>query len=331
MSKQIDLGPVLPILKGNWVSGTAYERLNIVRHNSAAWVCNVNVIPDADVNDAPSSENANWVVLAEDTSAVASVNGQTGHVTINIIETPSDDSNDESIANTEWVRDRIDEAVGAVSDDTTVALAGISASLDNKLDKSGGTMTGDEAIIFDKAGDVTALTGKNDGTTRLTLSAGGPNGGFINILGGLYDSSLAGGVQVVGRDSNGELTVLAVSEHGVTVDNTKVFTELGGNIYGELKFNPASQNGINAVLINSNDSYVQFCGSSAWANGAVCTLHGKSYSTKPGWLELRASDGTNAASLVLKPDGSLLKSGSPVAVFASNRLVFPNNTQFWIA
>ena len=330
MSKQIDLGPVLPILKGDWVSGTAYERLNIVRYNSAAWVCNVNVIPTDDIELPPGTANdagkQNWVVLAEDTSAVASVNGATGHVIINTVETPSNDSNNESIANTAWVRDRIDEAVGAVSDDTTVALAGISASLDNKLDKSGGTMTG--ALRINANNNMVVYTDDTiNGYKYILMQAGDWDAGSRIQLMREDSPKDAGDIVICGGTTN-----LRVSPtNGVLVNNNPVLTSAGGTVNGELKVTPSSQNGTNAILANRDDAYVQYCGSSAWANGAVCTLHGKSYSIKPGWLELRASDGTNAASLVLKPDGSLLRSGSPVAVFASNRLVFPNNTQFWIA
>ena len=41
MATQIDLGAVVPIGKGDWNSSTTYERTNVVRHNSTAWVCKV--------------------------------------------------------------------------------------------------------------------------------------------------------------------------------------------------------------------------------------------------------------------------------------------------
>ena len=120
--------------------------------------------------------------------------------------------------------------------------------------------------------------------------------------------------------------------NGVYVNNNQILTSQGGNLDGSLKFNVNDQNGINGIVVNSNSGYVQICGSTAWANGAACTLHGKSRTEKPGWVEFRATDGTNSASLVLKPDGSLLKNGNGVATFnSSNRLLFPNGTQFWIA
>ena len=329
MSKQIDLGVVLPILKGDWVSGTAYERLNIVRYNSAAWVCNVNLIPQDEVELPPGTANStgkqNWVVLAEDTSAVASVNGATGHVTINTIETPSDDSNDKSIANTTWVRDRIDEAIESVSDDTTVALAGISASLDNKLDKSGGTMTG---IIT--VSDTDDIIKRDVNDARLVL-LGGNNWQKCSML-ELYGGDNSGHVTISAKDGTNGSHFILYPTGTAQINGNTVLTSAGGTLNGGLKFNVAEQSGINIITTNRDNGYVQICGSTAWSGGAACTLHGKSRTEKPGWVEFRATDGTNAASLVLKPDGSLLKSGNNVATFnSSNRLLFPNGTQFWIA
>lgn len=124
------------------------------------------------------------------------------------------------------------EASTQVSSLDTSLRALIAAEVAKCLKLSGGTMTGDGAIIFDKAGNVTALSGKQDGTTRLTISAGGTNCGLINILGALYDSNAAGGVQIVGRDSNGELVILNVSKYGVDVNGAHVLTELGGSLSG---------------------------------------------------------------------------------------------------
>lgn len=258
MSTKIDLGVVLPIFKGDWVSGTAYERLNIVRHNSAAWVCNVKLIPSEDVTKAPSSTNKNWAILAVDTSAVASVNGQTGVVKIDSLEeSPSLSSNNTKIATTAWVNDKLDDYT-----DTTIAQV--------------------SSNIIDTV-----------------------------------DSSVAAKIQT------------AISAVDVKFDD--YIPKTGGSVNGQLRFTIQSDNGMNCITPDINDGYIQFLGGTAWSNGATCTLNGKTRPSKPGWLELRATDGTNAASLVLKPDGTLTRSGSPIFVETSNRLTFSNGTQFWIA
>ena len=117
MSKRIDFGPVLPIHKGEWKSGTVYERLNTVRHNSASWVCKA-----TSTTAEPSTASADWFLQSEDSVSVASVNGQTGIVEItNTLTTPAIDDDSTLIANTAWVTDKIEQVVADV--DTLVSTA----------------------------------------------------------------------------------------------------------------------------------------------------------------------------------------------------------------
>lgn len=78
MATTIDLGCVVPVGKGDWNSSTTYERTNLVRHNSAAWVCKV----ATSTNVEPRDGSTDWYLLVADTTAVQSVNGQTGAVEI---------------------------------------------------------------------------------------------------------------------------------------------------------------------------------------------------------------------------------------------------------
>ena len=99
MSKQIDLGVVLVMHKGDWDSATTYERLNIVRHSSAAWICAV----DGSKGEEPSNTSTHWKVLVRDTSSVSSVNGKRGDVIVDTVDTPAVNDSSTKIANTEWV------------------------------------------------------------------------------------------------------------------------------------------------------------------------------------------------------------------------------------
>lgn len=81
MAKQIDLGAVVPIGKGDWNIGTTYERANIVRHNSVAWICKV----ESSTGVEPTEDSSDWYLLVKDTSSVTSVNGQRGDVNLDII------------------------------------------------------------------------------------------------------------------------------------------------------------------------------------------------------------------------------------------------------
>lgn len=104
MATQIDLGAVVPIGKGDWDIGTTYERANIVRHNSVAWVCKV----ESSTGVEPTENSSDWYLLAKDTSSVTSVNGQRGDVVLDIdistVETPSFDDNSKKPINSEWIR-----------------------------------------------------------------------------------------------------------------------------------------------------------------------------------------------------------------------------------
>lgn len=104
MATQIDLGAVVPIGKGDWDIGTTYERANIVRHNSVAWICKV----ESSIGVEPTEDNSDWYLLVKDTSSVTSVNGQRGDVVLDIdistVETPSFDDNSKKPINSEWIR-----------------------------------------------------------------------------------------------------------------------------------------------------------------------------------------------------------------------------------
>lgn len=78
MATIIDLGCVVPVGKGDWNASTTYERTNLVRHNSAAWVCSVATSTGVE----PTDGSTDWYLLVADTTAVQSVNGQTGAVQI---------------------------------------------------------------------------------------------------------------------------------------------------------------------------------------------------------------------------------------------------------
>ena len=112
MASQIDLGAVVPIGKGDWNSSTTYERANIVRHNSTAWICKVATSTGVE----PTESSSDWYLLVKDTSSVTSVNGMTGDVNINsILENPSTNDNSLKIASTSWVKTKVDNATNELN------------------------------------------------------------------------------------------------------------------------------------------------------------------------------------------------------------------------
>lgn len=88
MATQIDLGAVVSIGKGDWNEGTTYERANIVRHNSVAWICKV----DSSIGVEPTETSSDWYLLVKDTSSVTSVNGQRGDINLDLITSEEVDS-----------------------------------------------------------------------------------------------------------------------------------------------------------------------------------------------------------------------------------------------
>lgn len=123
MATQIDLGAVVPIGKGDWNSTTTYERTNIVRHNSTAWICKVATSTGVE----PTESSSDWYLLVKDTSSVTSVNGMRGDVNINSIsENPSTNDNSLKIASTSWVKTKVDNATNELN--TQISQASSTAS-----------------------------------------------------------------------------------------------------------------------------------------------------------------------------------------------------------
>ena len=151
MANIIDLGPVMLIPKGVWDAEITYERLNVVRHGSAAWICKV----ETSTGVEPSEDSTDWLILVKDISSVTSVNGQRGDVIIELTETETPPVNDNSnrVATTEWVTDKI-EALGTDTISTDVEALKKSmlnvegtantavSSANSKVSKDGDTMTG---------------------------------------------------------------------------------------------------------------------------------------------------------------------------------------------
>jgi hypothetical protein len=125
MSKIIDLGPVAPVLRGDWSSTETYERFNIVRHASATWFCNVNSVTGSE----PSDSNPDWVLQVRDMSLVSSVNGQRGEVIIDSIETPAVNDNSTKITNTAWVTAKVNDSLATAQNYADLQIQTVTDSL----------------------------------------------------------------------------------------------------------------------------------------------------------------------------------------------------------
>ena len=62
MARTVDLGPVCQVHKGAWTRAATYEKLNVVRHNGAQWLC----VAASSTGQEPSSSSTAWVLSAQD-------------------------------------------------------------------------------------------------------------------------------------------------------------------------------------------------------------------------------------------------------------------------
>lgn len=358
MSTQIDLGPVLSIPKGDWDASTTYERLNLVRHNSAAWICNV----DTSIGVEPSEDSEDWFLQVKDTSSVSSVNGMRGDVEITTIQTPSDDSDDISITNTEWVRDRIDETINSTQSYTDNAISAATTSIlntaaqdasnkatvavnqaltaseakfaaketvnnlvdnvstltendtvqnkaiANKLDKSGGTMTG--PVILPSRGSV---TGAGDGSTVLFSQHGDYSQSCIIAYNNT--SANAGSILLRAQKTGANADMWLNSDGSATINSNTVLTSAGGTL-----MEPLSGNGV-IVRGNNAAGYVSF---EANYGGAELLLYGGSRTDAyAGRVELKAKSENENSVLAFLPSGKLWVGAQRVLTTAGDTLTGP--------
>lgn len=125
MSKQIDLGPVTIIPKGDWNANTTYEKLNLVYYSDATYLCKVN----SSTGVVPSPTSSDWMQVVKSMSAVSSVNGLTGNVIIDSVDTPDNNNISTKIANTEWVTNKTNTVLANAKSYTDTNLATTSEAI----------------------------------------------------------------------------------------------------------------------------------------------------------------------------------------------------------
>lgn len=348
MSTRIDLGPVLPIFKGDWVSGTAYERLNIVRHNSAAWVCNIDLIPNDDVELPPSRDNSNWVILAIDTSAVSSVNGQTGDIIINTVDTPSDDSNILSITNIEWVRDKINEAIESVSNDTTTSLAAITEALNNKVSKDGDEMTGDliSTAFTQQLADIDTTATPEQSIYDRPIRFVDKNGQLFAMLQPVQWNNGGNALRLIVAKKDGTQGVPITIEQ--KPDGTMAFTSNGKSVVTSVNSKDAAADGsvrtwaINKgavdpdTLIEAGTYFVQHSDTGtlpSGINGFITVECIDTNSTIRQVFYRTGTVGSNDHNIYTRTRNAAGTWGAWNKIFTEKdgKLTFHNGTQFWIA
>ena len=304
MSTQIDLGPVLSIPKGDWNATTVYERLNIVRHNSASWICNVATSQGVE----PTEGSTDWYLQVKDTSSVSSVNGMRGDVEITTIQTPSNDSNDTSIANTEWVRDRIDETVDNVHSYTDSVISTATTSILNTAaqDASNKATTAvNQALAASETKFATKEVTNNLINDINTLIA--DNAAQDVAISSVQDSANTISQQVVSLDSS--LRTLIAQEVA------KCLKTSGGTLTGIVR-----QSVGDIMTATRDDMWTSIKGGSEHNRGAALILYGQDHGGN-GHAELSAyKEGVGGAMLNLSPTGVAVISGNTVLTSAGGTM-----------
>lgn len=163
------------------------------------------------------------------------------------------------------------------------------------LSLAGGTMTGAIKTSVD------ALVSHTDDASAVRMDGGtGWDKGASLVLYGKDETSYKGQARI--RVTDGTNT----NELIVKPDGTATW---GGNDIITTKYS-GSKSILNSVT--SETGSLQFYGGTAWNTGSLIGVYGKSHTNRPGWLYLSAHDGTNTATLVGKPDGSLTWGGKNV-------------------
>ena len=338
MATQIDLGAVVPIGKGDWNIDTTYERTNIVRHNSAAWVCKV----DTSIGVEPTEDSSDWYLLTKDTSSVTSVNGQKGDVTINIetVETPEENDSSNKIVNIEWVNNKITPIKSELSSTTSIAedakniatLVNSTANtaltnannalsnLGNYLPITGGTITGTLAV-----NDwFTVQTGirRNDARNELLLCSGSTwnDSPSLSLYGSSHHDYPGDFILRVGKDSkqligksNGQLTWNG--KHIVRSINN-IGADTNGNI--SLSFPYLPFNGSYTLNLPTTEFGIGV--GTSWDNAPSFTLYGTGRTDgNQGMFSLRAKSSSNSMrELIGRPSGQLTWEGRNIVRSINN-------------
>lgn len=198
----------------------------------------------------------------------------------------------------------------------------------NVITAAGGTMTGN--LKFSSG-----YISKSTDTAALSLNGGSDNesGAYLNLYGKSHASS-AGAFSLSAYDGTTRKQLVGLVNGTLTWNGTSISLSghthsylplSGGTMTGQIK-----RNGV--VVANTADNgYVQYNGGKDDTSSYIC-IYGKSHSSSPGTINIRAYDGTNSNYLQLKPNGSLTWGGLDISPQAfsysgtSSDVSVPNNT-----
>lgn len=192
------------------------------------------------------------------------------------------------------------EGQAAKDDEQDEAIAG-------KLDKSGGTMTGNLVLSGYSEG---FIRNSSDAVLVSIWSATDwQRGAFLDLNGASRNSTNAGGFVLGAHGFEENYKALRGFPDGTfTWDGDDIITAAGGTMTGNLV--------LSSAYCKRNTGALTIGIGSDWNDGPSLSLYGVNRSDLPGRFALRS--GANAAELVGYPDGLLKWKGSPVLTLVSS-------------
>lgn len=206
-------------------------------------------------------------------------------------------------------------------------------------------------FTFDASKSWTGETSLNGGHTHtVTISEIGGTETKPKTIIGLYCVVAIGSVHTIGEaTAEGILASVETTNNRVEEANTKIdnlnpiVTNIKNNyvdlssqqtITGKKKFTSALvlKHGDNNAIVGEDDgTLLSICSGSSWSKGAFIDLYPEGNDNRPGGFTIGAKTTDKRCDIRGDIDGILTWCGNQIATYQSNKLIFPNGTQFWIS
>jgi len=215
---------------------------------------------------------------------------------------------------------------GANDNSTKLATtAYVQAELQDYLPLAGGTLTGNIAF----SGSNQICNSADNWLIRINGGTDDNRGARFVASGMSRAGNYAGQFECVASNGTNTVTLKGTPDGTLTWDGNDVITSAGGTMTGNILFDK-EEGRISLASAQNEAGRLRLLGGSGIYNGAQLLLSGKSHSSTAGQFQLGTHDGTNSASLIGKPDGTLTwdgKSVESVETSGSDYIRYKNGVQ----
>ena len=149
-------------------------------------------------------------------------------------------------------------------------------------------------------------------SSRVSINAGA-DCPIVAVYGKDSTLSWAGCFAATANDGTKAITLLGKPDGTLNWGNNALLTAAGGTMTGLIRFNASS----GRIQKTDNTGNMLIAGSNSTSDGASLSLYGGGASNYAGYFYLIARDGTNAASLTGRPDGTLAWNANAILTAAN--------------